>query len=405
MKTYKHVKDILLSDDNVRLSIYTASKNKLKRPAMRDFRHREDYWCAYFQDAATHWDYRQSSVKTIYDGCCGKKRSIVVPSNKEQVFHHMLVNAMRPMFLKGMYEHSYSAIPGRGPEKGKKAIEKWIKNDYKNCKYILKLDIRHFFATIPHARLKEKLEKHIDDPEFLDILYGVIDSYNSYEGDDLPYEMIHEKGSGIPLGYYTSQWLSNWYLQDMDHYIKEILKVPHYVRYADDMVLFSQSKKFLHKVLKSIDWFLKFELGLTMKYNWQIYRFDYTGDDGEHHGRDLDFMGYRFYCDRTTMRKRILYRATRKAKKIAKKEHATVYDARQMLSRLGRFAHSDTYGAFQEYIKPNVNVKRLKKKVAASDKKNNKEKRNLYDDMGKCSEYYQTGNPRHYLLEKVQLRP
>ena len=401
MKTYRHLKERFLSDDIIRLSIYTASRNKLKRAEMRDFRNREEYWCRYFKDAAQHWVFRKSKTKTIRDGCSGKLRSIVVPSNKEQVFHHMIVNTMKPIFYQGMYEHSYSAIPGRGPEKGKKSIERWIKNDLRGFKYILKLDIRHFFATIPHERLKQKLANKIHDEGFLQILYGVIDSYNSYEGEDLPYEMIHEKGSGIPLGFYTSQWLSNWYLQDLDHFIKENLKVSHYIRYADDMVITSSSKRFLHRVLESIDWFLRFELGLTMKYNWQIYRFDYIGKDGKHHGRDLDFMGYRFYCDRTTLRKKILYRSTKKANKLAKKEHITVYDARQMLSRLGRFSHSDTYNAYERYIKPNVNVKRLKKKVSANDKAKRKEKRELYDDMAKCSEYYQAGGDRYYLLEGV----
>lgn len=405
MKTYKHLKEKLLSRDNVRLSIYTGSKNKLKRPEMRDFRLNEEKWIAYFTEHAQHWEHILHTPVIIRDGCSGKERAIVIPTNREQIFHHMLVNAMKPMFYKGMYEHSYSAIPKRGPEKGKKAIEKWIKNDLRNCKYILKLDIRHFFATIPHEKLKDKLRKYIRDDEFLEILFGVIDSYDSYEGEDLPYEIIRCKGSGIPLGFYTSQWLSNWYLQDLDHFIKEELRIPHYARYADDMVLFASSKKLLHKARKSIDWFLKFELGLDMKYNWQIFRFDYIDENGDHKGRDLDFMGYRFYCNRTTMRKKILYRATRKANKLAKKEHPTVHDARQMLSRLGRFKHSQTYGAYENYIKPKVNVKRLKKKVSANDKAVRKEKRKLYDGMAECTKHYQTGGDRHYLIEEIQLHP
>ena len=405
MKTYKHLMEQFLSVNNIRLSIYTGSKNKLKRPEMRDFRLNEEKWIRYYSKHAANWDHRAHTPVIIRDGCSGKERSIVVPTNREQIFHHMIVNTLKPMFYKGMYEHSYSAIPKRGPEKGMKAIRKWIEKDPKGCKYILKLDIKHFFATIPHEKLKEKLAKNIHDDEFLKILYDLIDSYDSYEGEDLPYEVIRCKGSGIPLGFYTSQWLSNWYLQDLDHYIKERLRVPHYARYADDMVLFGASKRFLHKARKAIDWYLKIELGLDMKYNWQIFKFDYIDENGNHQGRDLDFMGYRFYCDRVTMRKRILYRAVKKANKLAKKEHPTVHDARQMLSRLGRFKHSQTYGAYKDLIKPKVNVKRLKNKVSASDKAVKKEKRYLYDGMAKCSEHYQTGGDRHYLLEEVQLYP
>lgn len=404
MKTYKHLMDFFISDDNIRYSIYTASKNKLKRSEMRDFRIREDFWLKYFKEKSVNWKHINHTPIKIVDGSSGKERYIVVPTNKEQVFHHMIVNTMKPILCKGMYEHSYSAIPGRGPEAGKKTIDKWIRDDYKNCKYVLKLDIRHFFATIPHSVLKEKLRRVIKDEEFLKILYGVIDCYDSEEYVELPYDCKCADGNGIPLGFYTSQWISNWYLQDLDHYIKEQIKIPHYARYADDMVLFCKSKKYLHKVKNIIDWYLKFELGLRMKINWQIFRFDYIGEDGEHHGRDLDFMGYRFYCDRTTIRKKILYKSTKKANKLAKKLHVTSYDARQMLSRLGKFKHADAYEAFETYIKPKVNVKKLKLKISANDRCRNNLERNLRNELAKCSEYYSPGGDRHYLIENLQLR-
>lgn len=85
-------------------------------------------------------------------------------------------------------------------------------------------------------------------------------------------------------------------------------------------------------------------------------------------GRDLDFMGFRFYRNRTILRKSIMYKATRKARKISKKEKATILDARQMLSYLGWIDCTDTYLMYQKWIKPCVSFQQLKQKVSRYDK-------------------------------------
>ena len=88
----------------------------------------------------------------------------------------------------------------RGAHKAKKVIEKWIDKEPGTMKYILKMDIRHFFDTVPHSILKAKLARKIHDEQMLDLLFKII------EVTDV----------GLPLESYTSQWLSNWYLQEMD---------------------------------------------------------------------------------------------------------------------------------------------------------------------------------------------
>lgn len=96
----------------------------------------------------------------------------------------------------------------------------------------------------------------------------------------------------------------------------------------------------------------------------QVFRFSY----GNNQGRDLDFMGFRFYRNRTILRKSIMYKATRKARKISKKEKATILDARQMLSYLGWIDCTDTYLMYQKWIKPCVSFQQLKRKVSRYDK-------------------------------------
>lgn len=163
--------------------------------------------------------------------------------------------------------------------------------------------------------------------------------------------------------------MSNWYLQVLDHYIKEDLQAAHYVRYMDDMVIFGSNKKKLHRMRKKIAEYLERE-GLELKDNWQVFRFNYV-KDGKHRGRDLDFMGFRFFRDRTILRKSIMLKATRKARKLGKKEKPTIYDIRQMLSYLGRIDCTDTYGMYLEHIKPFVNIQYMKRRISRYDRRKN----------------------------------
>lgn len=270
----------------------------------------------------------------------------------------MIINVLKPIFEHGMYEHSYGSLPNRGAHKGKKLIEKWISHDRKNVKYCLKMDIRKFFNSIPHDIIKNKFTLLIHDKKFLKILHDVIDVVDG----------------GIPLGFYTSQWFANWYLQDLDHYIKEKLGAVHYIRYMDDMVIFGSNKRKLHKIREKISEYLYKELGVEMKDNWQVFRFDYI-KCGKHYGRCLDFMGFKFYRDKTTLRRTIMLKATRKAKKMSKKEKVTIYDIRQMLSYLGWIDCTDTYCMYETWIKPYVDFRYCKKRLSKYDKRNEKEKK------------------------------
>ena len=82
--------------------------------------------------------------------------------------------------------------------------------------------------------------------------------------------VIESADSGLPIGNYTSQWFANFYLQDLDHFIKEKLNVTHYVRYVDDIVILGGNKKVLHQVNLKIEEFLQ-EKNLTIKKNWQVF--------------------------------------------------------------------------------------------------------------------------------------
>lgn len=270
MKSYNHLYENCISEENRRISLNLAKHSKRMRRIMKSRHLSDDALVALSYDWINNYENAEHVPVYIYDGITRKERVIIVPTMEELIVQHNVVNALKPMFCKGMYEHSYASLPGRGAHKGKQVIEKWIRTDAKNCKYVLKMDIRHFFDTVPHDKLKAKLRKTIHDEKMLDLLFRIIDVTDV----------------GIPLGFYTSQWLSNWYLQGLDHYIKERLGAVHYMRYMDDMVIFGSNKKVLHRTRQAISDYLENELGLSLKDNWQVFRFSYGNDKG----RDLDFM-------------------------------------------------------------------------------------------------------------------
>lgn len=347
MKSYNHLYEICISEANRREAIKGSKRSKRIRQIIKDKHWSDDDLLALSYEWIVKYENTEHTPIKIYDGITHKERTIIVPTIEELIVQHCVVNALKPMFSKGMYEHSYASLPGRGAHKGKKVIEKWIRHDIKNAKYVLKMDIHHFFDSVPHHILKGKLAKHIHDEKMLDLLFKIID-VTDY---------------GIPLGFYTSQWFSNWFLQGLDHYIKEHLHAAHYIRYMDDMVIFGSNKKDLHKMRHDISEYLGSNLGLNLKGNWQVFRFSY----GKNKGRDLDFMGFRFYRNRTVLRRSIMLKATRKARKISKKEKPTIHDARQMLSYLGWVDCTDTYKMYEQWIKPYISFKKLRRKISNHD--------------------------------------
>lgn len=346
MKSYNNLWEKFISDENIELSIKNASRGKKERASVKKYLEDPDFHNK-IKNYALNFKNKNHNPKEIYDGVQRKKRTIIVPTFEEQVIHHMIVNVLKPIFSKSMYYHSYGSLPGKGAHKGKCAIEKWIRKGGKDCKYILKMDISKYFDSIPHDIYLKKLRKLIRDDKF----YSIIE------------EITAVSKKGIPLGFYTSQWTANWYLTDLDHFIKEELKAKYYIRYMDDMVIFDSNKKRLHEMRSRISEYLKDNLGLKLKDNWQVYRFDYNGNF-----RCLDFMGFKFYRNRTILRRTIMIKAARKAKQIRKRK-LTIYSARQMLAYLGWIKYTDVYGYYVKYIKPYVNFAKLKKYVSRYDKK------------------------------------
>lgn len=362
MRSYNNLFAQMLTDQSMTTAFMDASKGKREREDVK--------W------VLSHLDSEKENLREILDtetlrlvkhpSCvireanCHKQREIVKPNFRyEQVVHHLVVNQLKPIVLHGFYEYSCGSIPERGCHYGKKYVEKWVREYPKDQKvYILKMDIRHFFENIDHDILKNKLAKVIRDKKFLRLLYQIIDNHPQ----------------GLPLGFYTSQWFANFYLKEFDHYVKEVLHAEHYIRYMDDMVIFDTDKARLHEMRKKISEYLSVELNVELKDNWQVFPLAENREDN--HARPLDFMGFKFYRNHTTLRKSILKHIRRKSARINAKirthQNVTWKDASSIVSYMGWITHSDTYYYYFTYIRSNVIIRSMKYKVSKHHRKESK---------------------------------
>lgn len=138
---------------------------------------------------------------------------------------------------------------------------------------------------------------------------------------------------------------ANFYLQSLDNFIKQDLRIQHMMRYADDVVILSQNKRYLRKVFSSI------EDGWNVKHRY---------------GRPLGFMGYKFYPWSVTIRK-ITLRSTRRAA-LRFNKNRTIKHAKSLMSYYGRLKHTDTKKYYNSYLKPIITFTALRRFLSSKTK-------------------------------------
>lgn len=381
MKSYKYLFEKLISYENLSAAIEKSSLGKRERREVKRVLDHKDEHIKRLQDLLINQKLRirkHEAIK-INDGITAKVRLIIKPDYVyEQILHHAIVQVLTPIFMRSMYVYSCGSLPGRGGLFGKRYLAKYIRENPTKIKYVAKGDITKFFQTVNIELVKDKFRKIIHDEKFLQVLFLVLDSnIATYQGQEI--------NMGLPIGYYLSQWIANWFLQDFDYFIKQKLKIKCYIRYVDDFVLLSPNKKELHKALAAISEYLN-NLDLRLKPNYQVFKLAYVDKSGKERGRPIDFMGYKFYRDRTILRRGIMLRAVRKALKISKKTNLNWYECTQLLCYLGWFKYTDTYKVYERFIKPNVNIGECKKVVSLRQKRINKRLQNEFN-MAKIGKF------------------
>lgn len=222
-----------------------------------------------------------------------KPRRIQAASFGDRVVHHSLCQSIVPHFERSYLAHSFACQKAKGNHRAIQQAQHFSRR-FQNG-YFLKLDIRHCFETIDHAVLLKKIASRIGCEDTLWLVEKII----SHGGVD---------GKGLPIGNLTSQHFANFYLDSLDHYCMEQLKIKGFIRYMDDLLLFSHHKEQLWEVLGELTLWLPEHLKLEIKHSsTQLHPIE--------HG--IPFLGFRIFSNIIRFDARRKRRFIKKWKKIS----------------------------------------------------------------------------------------
>jgi RNA-directed DNA polymerase len=274
----------ICSEQALLLAWTKFSRGKKKRDDVADFSKNLNLNISQLSYSLKSGTYTHATYQTFVV-CDPKRREIHKATVRDRLVHQALVSAIEPMFEKRFIYDSYSCRKGKGAHKGVDRLKLFLRqaslNDASKA-YVLKCDVRKFFASIDHIVLLELVGKRISDPQTFLLIKNIIESLNA------------ETRVGIPLGNVTSQLFANIYLHELDWFIKQTLGLKHYLRYCDDFVIVSTDKYYLEALVPVLGNFLRTNLILELHPQKVMIRSWRNG---------VDFLGFVLRPKVTTIRK------------------------------------------------------------------------------------------------------
>jgi len=256
MKRYGNLWHRIIAFDNLLHAAHKAQRGKRFRHSTLLFNfHLEDELIQLHQALETQ-TYRPGKYKTfqIWEP---KPRLISAAPFRDRVVHHALCAIILPIFERTYIFDSYANREGFGTHRALRRFTHFARNS----RYILQCDVRRYFPSIDHEILKTLIRRKIKCPQTLWLIDTIIDGSNEQEpviehfpGDDLLTPL--QRRRGLPIGNLTSQFFANIYLNGFDHFVKEQLQAPNYLRYVDDFALFSDDRAFLADARLAVEAYL-----------------------------------------------------------------------------------------------------------------------------------------------------
>lgn len=294
-KRLRHVYNNIISIENLLISWQEFLRGKRKRKDVAEF-------SLYFMDNILLL-HRELTEKTYKHGEYQafkindpKPRDIHKASVRDRLVHHAIHRILYPYFDRKFIFDSYSCRINKGTHRAINRFrvfsKKVSRNNTKAC-WVLKCDIRKFFANINHEILKNILAKHVGDKNVLWLLSQIIDSFATKGKNNI----------GLPLGNLTSQLFVNIYMNEFDQFAKRELKIKYYIRYADDFIIIHKDKNYLENIILKISEFFEAKLKLSLHPGKVFIKTLASG---------VDFLGWVNFYDyrvlRTSTKKRMLRR-------------------------------------------------------------------------------------------------
>ncbi|MEM5804786.1 MAG: reverse transcriptase domain-containing protein [Candidatus Aenigmatarchaeota archaeon] len=298
MKTYGNLYGKVCSFENLLLAFRKARKGKSDKWYVKRFEADLDNELLRLKRELEEQAYEPRPLKRfiIRDP---KTRVIHASHFRDRVVHHALCNVLEPIFDRTFIYDSYANRKGKGglaaqdrfDEFKRKASQngrlvRGAKDDNMVVGYVLKADIRHYFPSVNHEILTGIIGRKIRDENILWLIGRIL----SNNDPALP--------KGMPIGNQTSQFFANVYLNELDYFVKHVLKARFYLRYVDDFVILDRSEAKLMLFRSEINGFLKHALKLELhEEKSQVYPL--------HKG--ISLLGFRmFYHYRVPKRRNLL---------------------------------------------------------------------------------------------------
>lgn len=275
-----------------------------------------------------------------------KRRDIHKASVRDRLLHHAVYRILYPFFDRTFIADSYSCRVDKGVHRALDRFRDYAykvsRNHTRTC-WVLKCDIRKFFANIDHGILMRILREYIPDRDILRLLGNVIDSFSTFV---IPTEATRSERSGgipplavqlgrddkkqpphigLPLGNLTSQLLTNIYMNVFDQWVKHTLKAKYYIRYADDFVFLSDDRQHLVQLVPIVRDFLSRKLRLTLHPNKVSIQTVASG---------VDFLGWVHALDHRVLRQVTKRRMFKRVEEYMEEESLQSY--------LGLLSHGNT---------------------------------------------------------------
>ena len=284
--------------DNLRVAFWKASRGKRYTPEVLRFRAELNARLCRIREQLMEGCFPWGPYRTfvIHDP---KERTICAAPFRDRVAQHAIMNIAEPVFESYQIHDSYACRPGKGLDGAVARAARFSRPG----EWYLKLDVRKYFDSIDHEVLRSFLKRRFKDRRLLAVFDGIIDSYAT------------APGQGLPIGNLTSQFFANHYLGVLDHYLQETLRCRRYVRYMDDLVIWSERKSRLCEVRDNAAKFLAERLQLELKTACLNAC-----------SRGLTFLGYRVFPGKLRLAKRSRERFRRKLARYQENYDSGIWD-------------------------------------------------------------------------------
>lgn len=245
----------LTSWHNLLLAYRKTARGKRGKANAATFEHRLEDNLLHLQQQLRSYNYRPGPYVsfTIHEP---KQRIISAAPFSDRVVHHALCNLIEPIFERSFIDDSYANRVGKGTHRALDRCQQFARQ----YRYVLPCDVRQFFPSLDHAVLRDSLWRKVADEAARWLIDQILASGEGvlaaaydmvyFPDDDL---LAASRPRGLPIGNLTSQFWANCYLNPFDHFIKRELGCRAYLRFVDDFLLFSDSKRQLHQWRQQIE--------------------------------------------------------------------------------------------------------------------------------------------------------